>query len=361
MVMSLSEQGSEKDDGNLIEKRKEDHIRLAISENVLASYNFWDDVILEHNALPEIDYDEIKLETKFLGKNIGAPIMITGITGGFKKAKEINDYLAKIAEKYRIPMGVGSQRPILTRKDLIDTYLPVKEYDIPVRIGNIGAPQLRVLSVDEIKYLVEVIDAHAIAVHLNYLQEVVQPEGDKEASGVLEKIKEVKKELNIPIIVKETGAGISKRVALSLIKAGVNAIDSSGVSGTSFSAIEYYRALQANNVKKVNLGKILWDWGIPAPLAVLECRRAIKASRRKVYLIGSGGIRTGLDVARAIVLGADIAGMARRALEMYFNKEDLGIVIEELKSVMFLTGSKNVEDLRKVRYWIVGRLKDFIR
>ncbi|MCD6503078.1 MAG: type 2 isopentenyl-diphosphate Delta-isomerase [Euryarchaeota archaeon] len=357
----MSERGYERNKEDIIEQRKEEHVALTVSKNTVASYNFWDDVILEHNALPEIDYDEIDTTTTFLKKKIGLPLMITGITGGFKKAKDINAYLAKIAEKYQIPMSVGSQRAMLIKKELTYTYSVVKDYDIPLRVANIGAPQLKSLSIDDLRYLADEIDAHAIAIHLNYLQEIVQPEGDREARGVLEKIKEVSRELGLPIIVKETGAGISRTVAMKLIKSGISAIDSSGVSGTSFSAVEYYRALRAQDERKANLGRLLWDWGIPAPLAVMECKKAIKSSHRKVYIIGSGGIRHGLDIARAIVLGADIAGIARRALDMYFRGEDLEPLVEELKAVMFLTGSRTVKHLKDVRYYITGRLADLVK
>ncbi len=352
--------GQELEKDKLIEKRKEDHIKLVVSKNTQASYNFWDDVILEHNAIPEIDYDEISTEAVFLGKKIGYPVMIVAITGGFKKGMEINEYLAKISEKYQIPMGVGSQRAALVKKELKETYSIIREYDVPVRVGNIGAPQLLSLSIDDIQTLVDMIDAHAIAVHLNYLQEVVQPEGDLISKGLLEKIQEISKSLNVPVIVKETGAGFSYKVALKVLKTGIKGIDSSGVSGTSFSAIEYYRALENQDSVKANLGKILWDWGIPAPVSLINCKRAVSRLRKKVYIIGSGGIRHGLDAARALVLGADVAGIARRALEAYFNKTDLSDFIKELKAIMFLTGSKNVKDLRSVKYHIVGRLKEYI-
>ncbi len=359
--MTLSGRGSERDDKQIIEQRKEEHIAITVSKNTVASYNFWDDVVLEHNALPEVDYEEIDLTTKFLNKKLGLPLMITGITGGFRKAKDINAYLARIAEEYQIPMGVGSQRAMLVKKSLAYTYSVIREYDIPIRIANIGAPQLRELSLDDLKYLVDEIEAHAIAIHLNYLQEIVQPEGDREARGVLQRISEVVKEIGVPVIVKETGAGISGNVAKKIIKVGVSAIDASGVSGTSFSAVEYYRALRTQDDRRANMGRLLWDWGIPAPLAVINCRRAINASRKRVYLIGSGGIRHGLDIARALVLGADIAGIARRALEMYFRGENLDPIVEELKAVMFLTGSRTVKHLKGVRYYIIGKLAEFVK
>ncbi|MEM4293421.1 MAG: type 2 isopentenyl-diphosphate Delta-isomerase [Thermoplasmata archaeon] len=344
-------------------KRKMEHLEICLRENVDASYNYWDDILFEHNALPEIDYDEISLETRFLDKKLEMPLIINAITGGIPEAEKYNERFAGAAEKFGIGMGVGSQRLAFEGGDL-KSYEVVKARNIPLKIANLGAPQLvpqkrdaKALTVEDGKKAIEMVGGDALAIHLNYLQEVVQREGDKNARGCIAKIKEFASAM--PVIVKETGAGISRKNAEKLRAAGVKAIDISGLSGTSFAKVEQYRALLQKDYIHAMLGVTLGDWGIPSPVCVL------KAKVKGLPLIASGGIRNGLDVARAIALGADVAGISKALLKPAHEGREklerkLAAIREELKAVMFLLGVKNIEELKKVPCIIVGKMKEYM-
>jgi len=344
------------------QKRKIEHLEICLQENVDAQHNYWDDILFEHNALPEVDYDEISLETTFLGKKLEMPLIITAITGGISEAQKINERLAIAAEKFGIGFGVGSQRPCFDGGDTA-SYEVVKQHKIPVKIANIGAPQLvqqkkgKALSIEDARHAMDMINADFLAIHLNFLQEVVQREGDKNAKGCLARIKEFS--LQLPVIAKETGAGISPKVAQKLKGAGVRAIDISGLSGTSFAKVEQYRAVKQKDYIHAVLGTTLGEWGIPSPVCVLKSR--VKG----MPMIASGGIRNGLDIARAIALGADVAGIAKPVLKPAFTSQQkleakLEVIREELKAVMFLLGVKNIEELKKIPCIIVGRTKEYL-
>jgi isopentenyl-diphosphate delta-isomerase len=344
-----------------IGERKFDHVRISIEENVSSTHNFWDDVVLEHLALPEINFEDISLKTKLFGRPISAPLVISGMTGGHHKLTKINQNLAFAAEKLGIPMGVGSQRAALESPELRETFAVIKGFDIPVRIANIGAPQLvlqrkgnrKPLTVDDCKKLMEMIDAHVLAIHLNFLQEAVQMEGEKNAVGVIDRIKDISSEL--PVIVKETGAGISFPVARRLAsKTKIIGIDVGGLSGTSFSAVEALRSAQYDDPMGARLGRMLWDWGVPTPISV------VNASCAGIQeIIATGGIRSGLDVARALVLGARCAGLARQLLPRAVTsgegvQAELEAVCHELRTVMHLTGARIVDDLPRIGFSLVG-------
>lgn len=344
-----------------IGERKFDHVRISLEEDVSAHHNFWDDVILEHLALPEVNYDEISLRTELFKKSISAPLVISGMTGGHAKLTKINRNLAFAAEKLCIPMGVGSQRPALESSELKETFSVVKEYDIPVRIANIGAPQLvqqkkskrKPLTIDDCKRLMDMIDAHVLAIHLNFLQEAVQTEGEKNAVGILDRIKDISSEL--PTIVKETGAGISFIAVRRLMtKTKIIGIDVGGLSGTSFSAVEAFRSAEHNDPMGARLGKMLWDWGVPTPISVINASCAGVGD-----IIATGGIRSGLDVARALVLGARCAGVARQLLPRAVIsgesvQAELEALCNELRTIMHLTGSRCVGDLSRIGVALVG-------
>ncbi len=313
-----------------------------------AGYDYWGDVHLLHNALPEIDLDDIDLSVKLFGKRLDAPLVISSMTGGFGMGGEINANLAKAAAEVGVAMGVGSQRAAIEKPELEPTYAVVKDYDVPLRFANLGAPQLvpqaekRAYGAADAKKAMEMVGAHALIVHLNFLQEVVQPEGDRRAKGCLVAIKNLA--ARFPVMAKETGAGISRDVAKALKRIGVKAIDVGGLGGTSFSAVEHYRARKEASSLKERLGATFWDWGIPTPASVVLANVGLP-------LVATGGVRSGLDAAKGIALGATAAGMAKPMLEAAKVSSDavvaeLRAVIEELKAAMFLTGASSVAELQ---------------
>jgi len=339
---------------NQTENRKDEHIRISLEKNVAAHHNYWDDVQLIHNALPEINKDEIDLSTNLFEGKMDAPIIISGMTGGYKKAKKINENLAAAAEKFQIGMGVGSQRAGLENPDLKRTYGVITDFDIPLRFANIGASQLvlwgRHKTLDNAQEMIEMIDANVFVVCLNFLQEVVQFEGESHAKGCLDAINELTEDLDVPVVIKESGAGISYDVASKLSKTKIAGIDVGGSGGTSFAAIEHYRAGMINERLHERGGKTFWDWGIPTPTSIIETG---DATDWKLPIIATGGIRNGLDAAKAIALGANCAGMAHTLLgPANKNKEstifEIDAVIKELRAAMFLVGVDCVSKMTDV-------------
>ncbi len=296
----------------------------------------FDRIRLIHNALPELDLDKIDLSYKF-GKKIRYPLMITAMTGGYSRSEEINRKLAEAAEKHGVALGLGSQRAMTENPKLADTF-KVRKYapSVPI-VANIGAVQLKKYPFRTIEKLVSDVDADGLAVHLNALQEVIQPEGDKDYSGVLEAIAKTCDKLNVPVIVKETGAGIDRNVAEKLKNAGVSWIDVSGAGGTSWSRIEYLRS------KKAVPG--FEDWGIPTVECLMMCRGVLP-------LIASGGVRNGIEAAKAIALGADMAGAAQPFLKAFVKKtldRELETWEKQLRIAAFLTGSRNINHLKAAK------------
>jgi isopentenyl-diphosphate delta-isomerase len=346
----------------LIERRKSDHVEICANEDMGTSYVYWDDVRLVHDALPEIDLDDIDVSITLFGRRLSAPIIISAMTGGYGKARDINRSLAAVAEKFGIGLGVGSQRAALENPELAETYSVIKEFEIPLRIGNLGLPQLvpqglrAPLTVDDGRAAMDMIDAHVLAIHLNYLQEVVQPEGDTNAKGGAKAIGKLASEL--PVIAKETGAGVSRDAALRLKEAKVLGLDVGGLGGTSFSAVEYFRARSAGDATRANIGQTFWDWGIPTPVSTVVANVGLP-------IIATGGLRSGLDVARAISIGASCGGMAGRLLPAALEGEDalsleVKTIIDELKAAMFLVGAKDLAELAAANALIVGRTREWL-
>jgi len=338
------------------EQRKKEHVDIILQENVSSEYNFWNDVRLVHNALPEIDLDDVQTNVTLFGKKLEAPLVISSMTGGFGLGKEINANLAQAAAEVGVGMGVGSQRAALEKPDLEPTYAVVRDHDVPLRFANLGAPQLipqatkRAYGVADADRAMAMVKADVLIVHLNFLQEVVQPEGDRRAKGVLRSIGALAK--RFPVMAKETGAGISRDVAKRLKEVGVKGIDVGGLGGTSFSAVEYYRARKEASSLKERLGATFWNWGIPTPASIVLANVGLP-------IVATGGVRSGLDVAKALALGASAAGMAKPMLEAAQTSADavvreLRSVIEELKAAMFLTGATSVQDLQE-QHAIVNR------
>ena len=335
----------------MIENRKLEHIKICVDKDVNSHHNYWDDVVLKHETIPKVDMENVELSVEFLGKKLNYPIIIDAMTGGHKVAKLINENLAAAAEELGIGMAVGSQRAAIENPKLEDTYSVVAKYDIPLRIGNLGAPQFALgYGEEEVKKAIEMIDAHAIDIHFNYLQEAIQPEGDTKVGNLRENLAELARKYKL--IAKETGAGISRNAAEFFKNAGFKAIDVSGVSGTSFAAVEYYRGGEE--------GKLFWDWGLPAPYCILSLKDL------NMPLIGSGGIRNGLDAAKAIALGADVVGIARILLKPAMkSKEDvinvLERIIKELRIAVFLIGVESVKELKNTKYVVRGELAQWLR
>jgi isopentenyl-diphosphate Delta-isomerase len=337
----------------LIEQRKADHLRLSAEADVDARVGAgWDDIQLVHEALPEIDQSCVKLETEFLGRTLRAPLVIAGMTGGHRTARDVNAVLARAAERFGLAMGVGSQRAALRRADLAYTYTVVREHaPSAFVIANVGAPQLIAqgsaspLSIDKVRAAVDMVRADALAVHLNFLQESVQPEGERNARGAAAAIGGLVRALEpLPIVAKETGAGISRTAATRLKELGVRALDVGGVGGTSFAAVEGLRAAAQGETAYERLGEVFRDWGVPTPVSV------IGATRAGVPVIATGGIRTGLDAAKALALGATLVGVARPLLQAAL-EGDAAVTdwieqfLLELRTALFLTGSDDASAL----------------
>jgi isopentenyl-diphosphate delta-isomerase len=343
--------------------RKKEHVDIVLGQDVRPAHNFWDDISLLHEALPEVDLDEVDTRMKFLGKELSAPLIISSMTGGFADAKTINANLAYGAAEVGVGMGVGSQRPALQGRAPEDSFAVVRDFDIPLVIANVGAPQLikqgekPPLGLGDARKAMAMVDADILAVHLNFTQEVVQPEGDRRARGCLEALRTMASEL--PVLAKETGAGISRRTAQALKDAGVKAIDVGGLGGTSFSAVEYYRAQKEGHAAKERLGKTFWEWGIPTPVSLLLAAVGLP-------LVATGGVRNGLDAARALNLGATCAGMASTMLRAAMASREavvgeLNAVIAELKATLFLTGCATAADLARKPRIVKGPSADWMR
>jgi isopentenyl-diphosphate delta-isomerase len=283
------------------------------------------------------------------------------MTGGTPEARKINQRLGKLAQDHNIPMGLGSQRAGLKSEELAATYsIARKNAPDAFLIANIGGAQLsKGLTTGEVKKIIEMIQADAIVIHLNPLQELIQPEGEPKYTGVLAKIVELVTEIDLPVMVKEVGAGISPEVAIRLETAGVSAINVAGSGGTSWAGVEKIRAVAAKNKIKINLGELFWDWGIPTAVSLIQVKRAVK----KTPIIASGGLRNGLEVAKCIALGADMCAMAYPFLKAAAQSTDslfryMNLILAELKGTMFLLGSRNIEMLRESKYKITGALAD---
>ncbi|MGI0071960.1 MAG: type 2 isopentenyl-diphosphate Delta-isomerase [Thermoplasmata archaeon] len=344
--------------------RKAEHVKVVLGRDVEGRYRYWNDVQLVHRALPELDFADIDPSVTLLGHRLAAPIVITGMTGGFPDAAKINDNLAHAATDVGVAMGVGSERAAVLKGQYPESYATVARHQVPLKFANIGAPQIipqgpgdRVVGAEEVRAAMELIHADVLAIHLNFLQEMVQPEGDRRARGCIERIGALAAEF--PVLVKETGAGISREVAEELIARKVRAFDVSGTGGTSFAAVEHYRAVEQGAEREARVGKTFWDWGIPSPVSVLELVPL------GLPVVASGGIRSGLDVARAVALGATAAGTAggvlRAASTGYEEtRRELETLVHELKVAMFLTGSRTLDDLRRAPYVVTGESRQWL-
>jgi isopentenyl-diphosphate Delta-isomerase len=342
---------------NQTAKRKLSHIQTSLQEQVQSHVpTGFDDVRFVHKALPGIDRAQIDLSTELFGHEVRAPLIIEAIPGGTPFAAKINRTLAKVAERFGIGMGVGSQRAGIEDGKLAYTYRVAREAapSIPL-FANLGCPQISEEDgLERAKKAVDMIEANGLFIHLNALQESVQYEGETDFTEMTSRIGKLASALSVPVLVKETGAGISMETARDLEHVGVKGINVAGLGGTSWAAVEYYRARAKRDKLHMELGTTFWDWGIPTVPSIVE---VAKSTNLKVF--ASGGVRNGLHIAKAIALGAHYGGLALPMLKSASSGEaaataSLTTVIQELKNAMFLTGCRNVNELQKAPLIITG-------
>ena len=342
-----------------IAERKTDHLDLATSGDVgfKRTTTLFECVRLIHDALPDLDLDSVDLSCTVLGKKLRAPILIAGMTGGAERAERINRELSTIAEERGYAFGLGSQRAMLKRPAAKSSYAVRSVAPNALLLGNLGVVQAAKMSSAEVQDLALSVGADALCVHLNPAMELVQEEGDRDFRGGLETLRRLAEDLPVPVIAKETGCGLSHAVAARLRSVGIAHVDVSGAGGTSWVAVETQRA----KAEKKALGEAFWEWGIPTAVSV-----AWVHSHGFQTVFATGGIRTGLDIAKAIALGASAGGIARSALQALERSGPSGArrffdgIEAELRAALLLTGSANLAALRAAPRVVVGELRDWL-
>ncbi|MGB8331382.1 MAG: type 2 isopentenyl-diphosphate Delta-isomerase [Polyangiales bacterium] len=341
-----------------IEQRKADHLDLCATDEVAFRQRttLLEGVRLVHQSLPEADFDSVDTRVRLLGKELRAPLLIAAMTGGHERAAEINQALASIANELGYAFGLGSQRAMQKRPETRWTYQVRALAPDVLLFGNVGVVQARDLSTAAISKMLSDVGADALCLHMNPAMELVQPEGDRDFSGGLQTFRRLWSELDLPVIAKETGSGISREVAARLRAIGIRHADTSGAGGTSWVGVETLRAEAGGRA----LGEALWDWGIPTAASIRYCVEA------GMTTIATGGIRSGMDVARAIALGASCAGIARNVYQAFLQGQVDGArsyllqIERELRSIMLLCGAKTIEELQQAPRIITGELADWL-
>ncbi len=342
-----------------IAKRKADHLEVAASGRAdFARSTLLEHVHLAHQALPELALDDIDLTTELFGKQLAAPLVITGMTGGTAEAAAVNRDLARAAQAAGIALGLGSQRAMAEHPELASTYQVRDVAPDVVLIGNVGAVQAQAMGAEKVVELAKAIGGDAIAVHLNAGQELIQNHGDRDFRGLVDTIARLVEASPLPVIVKEPGCGLSPQAARALVGAGVQTVDVAGAGGTSWVAVEAVRAADGSDAAV--LGNELWDWGVPTAVSTVACVRAGLAT------IASGGLRSGYDVARALALGARAGGMAAPMLRAQRAGGVEGIatvidrVVRAVRAVCLLTGSRTPADLARAPRHLGAPLRAFL-
>ncbi len=340
-----------------VEKRKDDHLRLCAEEEVESrSGTLLDEVHLLHDALPELSLAEIDPSVEILGRRLAVPLMISGMTGGTERAKRCNRAFARAAQEAGLAMGVGSQRPMLESPELVSTYRVREVAPDVLLFANIGIVQARDSGPARVRELADAIEADAICLHLNAAQELVQDEGDRDFRGCLDTIATIVSRQTRPVIVKETGCGLAPRTLRRLAEAGVHWVDVAGAGGTSWPGVESFRGSDRQRL----LGGHLHDWGVPTAASVVYARRA------GLRTIASGGLRSPVDVLRALALGASLCGMALPFLRGFHEGGESGVVdtaaglVEGVRALMLLAGVRRIGDVEKVPLVIGPQLRAWI-
>lgn len=346
-----------------IERRKGDHLAICANENVgfRSQTTLLECVRLIHDSVPELALTDIDLSVLLFGKKLRAPLMIAAMTGGTEEAARVNQALAAIAERRGYGFGVGSQRPMMKVETTRPSFQVRDVAPTTLVLSNLGAVQAVSVSSTQVASLVQDIGADALCLHLNPAMELVQTEGDRNFRGVLDTFQRLIQDISVPILAKETGCGIGPIAAQKLRSVGVNHVDVSGAGGTSWVGVETYRA-RDNNEGQYTLGQTFWDWGIPTAVSTAMCSHFGFAT-----IIATGGISSGLDVARSIVLGASSAGLARPVLKAFYTGGESAVhhlfdrIEMELKTAMLLVGAKDIASLKKVPRLITGELRDWLQ
>lgn len=323
--------------------RKAEHIDLALDERIQLRANFFEDYYFDHQALPEIDLADIDVSVEFLDKRLRAPLLISCMTGGTEDATRINRNLAIAAEEAGIAIGVGSQRKAIEDASMVASFQVRDVAPTAPLLANLGAVQLNYgFGLDECRAAVDMIEADALVFHLNPLQEAIQPEGQCDFRNLIEKMGAIADQLDVPVIAKEIGCGLAGSTAAGLKAVGIDIIDTAGLGGTSWARIEAHRA------SDLDLGELFADWGVATPRSIRELRAV-----GGLTVIGSGGVRSGLDVAKAIALGADVVGLAQPFLEAANVSAEKAVeksnrTVRELKISMFCAGASDVAALQQI-------------
>ncbi|MHA2203131.1 MAG: type 2 isopentenyl-diphosphate Delta-isomerase [Candidatus Hodarchaeales archaeon] len=348
---------------NLTSDRKLAHIQICLEHDVQGRNitTGLEDISFVHHATTDLNLDEIDLSIEIFNKKLSIPLIISGMTGGHDFAHKLNAFLSQAVEQTNIGLGVGSQRAALEKEEVKESFNIVREKaPNSLIIGNIGAGQIaQGLTNDQFQELIDMIKANAIAVHFNPLQEAIQPEGDTQLQGLHEKIRHLIQAHPVPVIAKEVGAGFSLHDIAQIKKMGFKAIDVQGAGGTSWAGVE---AIRTGLPMYKTTGEIYWDWGIPTAFSTILAKQNFDGT-----IIGSGGVRSGLDVAKLIALGADAAGIAIPFL-FAVQKHSTEAVVQKIKEIAyqirlacFLTGSQNILDLRKAPLVITGKTAELMR
>lgn len=348
-------------------ERKAEHIKVCLEHDVSSSLNpGWEDVYLAHRTLPEINLEEIDLSVDFLGRHLAYPIVLSALTGGHPWSEAVNEVLGRVAQEFDIILELGSQRSLIEDPKSLSTYAIARERAPDAFIiANIGASQLLnqknspALSLEQIEECIKAVKADALAVHLNFLQESVMMEGETRGKGCLEAIARLVSSISVPVIIKETGSGIPGSQS-SIFKAmGAAAVDLGGAGGTNMALVESHRSALHYSRQFEALGKAFSSWGLPTVVSLIQCRES------GLPIIASGGIRNGLDMAKALVLGADLAGVAmpvlRASVKGFEETVDLiKVFIAQLMAAVFLVGARNTKELREKEFIILGKTREWI-